>query len=122
MKLKSSYKYFWKVATLFLFCIKCSYMAKTKQIGVRFDADLLKAFQEDKIADSPQKALNFLTEFYRENRPSKIDFSEKFKNLPLSTKNKTQIKDLTQPTNQIKPQEQPKTNYSINTVPEEKKP
>lgn len=30
-----------------------------------------------------------------------------------------QVKDLTQPTNVAKPPEQPKTNYSINTLPKE---
>jgi hypothetical protein len=32
---------------------------------------------------------------------------------------KIRLKDLTQPTNVAKPPEQPKTNYSINTLPEE---
>lgn len=36
-------------------------------------------------------------------------------------KPKTQVKDLTKPTNEIKPAEQPKTNYTVNTA-EEKKP
>jgi len=47
-------------------------MAKTNPIGVRFDEDLLKSLEEDKLATSPQKALNFLTEFYR-NRRDKVD-------------------------------------------------
>jgi|SRR5882762_5854168 len=53
-------------------------MAKTNPIGVRFDKELLDVFEEDGIADSPQKALNYLTEFYRENRKNKVDFVKTF--------------------------------------------
>jgi len=52
-------------------------MAKGKPIGVRFDLDLLKALEDDKLADSPQKALNYLSEFYRANQ-ERIDFKKMF--------------------------------------------
>lgn len=42
----------------------------------------------------------------------------------MNVKNKesvrVEIKDLTKPTNQLKPKTQPKTNYSINTASEQK--
>lgn len=57
-------------------------MAKTKQIGVRFDQEMLDMMKEDNIADSPQKALNFLTEFYREHR-EKIDLKKIFEESKL---------------------------------------
>lgn len=40
-------------------------MAKTKPIGVRFDENLLEILKEKKIAETPQKALNFLTDLYK---------------------------------------------------------
>lgn len=43
-------------------------MAKSNPIGVRFDLDMLEQFKEAKIADSPQKALNFLADYYLKNR------------------------------------------------------
>lgn len=57
-------------------------MAKSKPIGVRFDLDLLQVFKDDKVAETPQAALNYLTEFYRTNR-ERIDFKEMFENSAL---------------------------------------
>lgn len=54
-------------------------MAKTNPIGVRFNPDLLLQLKEDKIADTPQKALNFLSNFYHENKKDKPDFVKAFK-------------------------------------------
>ena len=51
-------------------------MAKTNPIGVRFNPDLLLQLKEDGIADTPQKALNFLSDFYHQNRKDKPDFVE----------------------------------------------
>lgn len=55
-------------------------MAKTKPIGVRFDPFLLLALAQDHGANSPQKALNFLSGFYEQH---KKDLSEK-KTFPKS--------------------------------------
>lgn len=57
-------------------------MAKSKPIGVRFDLDLLQMFKDDKVAETPQAALNYLTEFYRTNR-ERIDFKAMFENSSL---------------------------------------
>lgn len=38
---------------------------KTKPIGVRFDPELLEELKNAGKADSPQKALNYLTDLYR---------------------------------------------------------
>ena len=57
-------------------------MAKSKPIGVRFDLDLLQVFKDDKVAETPQAALNYLTEFYRTNR-ERIDFKAMFENSTL---------------------------------------
>jgi len=48
---------------------------KTKPIGVRFDEDLLKVLEKDGVADSPQKALNFLTEFYWSHQAEQININ-----------------------------------------------
>lgn len=42
---------------------------KTKPFGVRFEEDLLK-----ELGKTPQQALNFLTQFYRDNKPNECDF------------------------------------------------
>ena len=39
---------------------------KTNPIGVRFNIELLEELKEKKIADSPQKALSFYEESYRQ--------------------------------------------------------
>lgn len=69
-------------------------MAKTKPIGVRFDKDLIEALKDDNIANSPQKVLNFLTEFYRESyKKDKLvsELNKSFFNSKLF-KNKTEQK------------------------------
>jgi len=38
---------------------------KTRQTGVRFDIDMLQEMKELQIALSPQRALNWLTSFYK---------------------------------------------------------
>jgi hypothetical protein len=81
-------------------------MAKTKPIGVRFSQDMLDIFKEEGIADSPQKALNFLTDFYNTERNK--DLVEKFKNSKLFKPRDTNVQNLT-----ILP---PQTNFSINTI------
>ena len=85
-------------------------MAKSNPIGVRFDLDLLLALSEDKIAETPQKVLNFLTEFYRENR-QKDNLKEVFENSKLFNK-----KEVAEPQNTLG-SEKPKSNISINTIP-----
>lgn len=42
-------------------------MAKTNPIGVRFDQDLLEKLKKEYGIISPQKALNFLSIYFRDN-------------------------------------------------------
>lgn len=96
-------------------------MAKTNPIGVRFDKDLLNALEEDKIADSPQKALNFLTHFYATHNPDKPDFVKLFKDSRLGKAEeaaKVNLKDLSKTTD-VKPVTSPKSrsNYTVDTIP-----
>jgi hypothetical protein len=69
-------------------------MAKTKPIGVRFDENMLEVFKEDGIADSPQKALNFLHSFYLENRKDKTDFTELFSKSKLFKNRSLQVNNV----------------------------
>src|SRR6185503_20596849 len=87
-------------------------MAKTKPIGVKFNEDMLENFKEDKIADSPQKALNFLYQFYIEHK-TKLDYEKLFKESKLFNKPKTEVTDLAKSA--------PETNYPIDIPPEMKK-
>ena len=43
-------------------------MAKTKPIGVRFDEDLLSVLKEDEKCETAQQSINFLSNFYRDNK------------------------------------------------------
>lgn len=90
-------------------------MAKTKPIGVRFDKDMLEVMKEDKIAETPQSALNFLSDFWNKKR-DKVNFTELFKESNLFKQ--SSVKDLTKQTNVVKPIEpigSEKTNYTVNT-------
>lgn len=80
-------------------------MAKTKPIGVRFDKEMLSDMKEKKIAETPQKALNHLTNIYNGN---------------ISEPKEIKIQDATKPTNVVKPitEKPPTTNYTINTLTE----
>lgn len=55
-------------------------MAKTKQVGVRFDEDLLKTVKEANLATSPQKALNLYERSYLELVELKVKINNETKN------------------------------------------
>lgn len=55
------------VATFAVTIKRCSYMAKTNPIGVRFDGNLLNTLKEASIATTPQKALNLYEKTYMES-------------------------------------------------------
>ena len=75
---------------------------KTKQIGVRFNAELLDKAILSGLAKSPQTALNVYEGIYAKS----IDVMQDVK-----------IQDATKPNKEAKSFKQPKTNFSINTVP-----
>jgi hypothetical protein len=86
-----------KVATF----VKSSYMAKTKQIGVRFDKILLDAVKEKHGDISPQRALNLYEDTYRKWAAGIFQVREE---------PKTKVVNLSQP--------QEKSNYTIDTKSE----
>lgn len=86
-------------------------MAKTNPIGVRFRQDVLDLLNANHKIDSPQKALVFMERFYCQHHKLALDVTQVLR---------TEVKDLTKPTNVLKPHEQAKTNYSVNTIPEQK--
>ena len=61
-------------------------MEKTKQIGVRFPKDLLKFMEEDGFANSPQKAIYFLSDFYFKNRANIIAYQKMMANTVIQVK------------------------------------
>lgn len=81
-------------------------MAKTKPIGVRFDQDLLSELKEQGVANTPQKALNYISEFYKKNRKDK----DWLLNYVKETHKKRQTKVIN-----LTPDPTP-TNYTINTT------
>lgn len=86
-------------------------MAKTNPIGVRFRQDVLDLLNTNHKIDSPQKALVFMERFYVQHHKLAQDITQVLR---------TEVKDLTKTTSVLKPQEQPKCNFSINTIPEQK--
>lgn len=80
----------------------CSYM-KTKQIGVRFDKDLLEYLKEKKIASTPQKALNEYETIYRKWVAGLFtEFENKIKSIPEPIEPpKTDIKEKIESTGLI---------------------
>lgn len=47
---------------------------KNKPVAVRFDLKLMEVLKEEEKIETPQQALNFLSQFWENNRPAKDDF------------------------------------------------
>jgi|SRR5882757_1195051 len=52
---------------------------KNKPVPVRFDLKLLEVLKEEEKIDTPQQALNFLANFWENNRPAKEGFASELK-------------------------------------------
>lgn len=52
---------------------------KNKPVPVRFDLKLLETLKEEEKIETPQQALNFLSNFWENNRPAKDGFAEELK-------------------------------------------
>lgn len=91
-------------------------MAKTKQVGVRFDQDMLDVLKEEGIASSPQKALNFLTLFYLEHR-NKDSVVELFANSSMFKKDVKNIFQKNVENKQIEGKNLIKENHEIPPMP-----
>jgi hypothetical protein len=49
---------------------------KNKPVPVRFDLKLLETLKEEEKIDTPQQALNFLAQFWENNRPAKGELTD----------------------------------------------
>jgi hypothetical protein len=58
---------------------------KNKPVPVRFDLKLLETLKEEEKIDTPQQALNFLSNFWENNRPAKEDFADGLKEVKKDT-------------------------------------
>jgi|SRR5882757_4299490 len=58
---------------------------KNKPVPVRFDLKLLETLKEEEKIETPQQALNFLSNFWENNRPAKDGFAEEFKDAKTVT-------------------------------------
>ena len=56
---------------------------KNKPVPVRFDLKLLEVLKEEEKIDTPQQALNFLTQFWESNRPAKDGFAVDLQNVKM---------------------------------------
>jgi hypothetical protein len=54
---------------------------KNKPVPVRFNVNLLEVLKEEEKIETPQQALNFLANFWENNRPAKEDFTKKFEDV-----------------------------------------
>lgn len=52
---------------------------KNKPVPVRFNLKVLETLKEEEKIDTPQQALNFLTNFWENNRPAKSGFEQELK-------------------------------------------
>jgi hypothetical protein len=58
---------------------------KNKPVPVRFNLKLLEVLKEEEKIDTPQQALNFLANFWENNRPAKDGFAAGLKEVGAST-------------------------------------
>lgn len=86
-------------------------MAKGKPIGVRFDVEMLAVLKEDEGIESPQKALNFLSCFWRDNRNGQAELKEALDKLAEITEKQTN-----------KPNPAPETKKTTESPKKEKEP
>src|SRR5688500_9464168 len=68
---------------------------KNKPVPVRFDLKLLELLKEEEKIDTPQKALNFLSAFWENNRPATNDPVNELKKLQPVTPAVKAAKDET---------------------------
>jgi hypothetical protein len=59
---------------------------KNKPVPVRFDLKLLEVLKEEEKIETPQQALNFLANFWENNRPAKEDFEKDLKQVKTEGK------------------------------------
>ncbi|MGO4292125.1 hypothetical protein [Chitinophaga sp. RAB17] len=52
---------------------------KNKPVAVRFDLKIMELLKEEEKIDTPQQALNFLSNFWENNRPATTDFAGEVK-------------------------------------------
>lgn len=96
----------YRVAT---FAATMKYMAKTKPIGVRFDEPLLSKFKEMGIS-SPQRALNFLEQWYINNIEKVVAFNKANSEVAESDRKETyDAKKTEEPINDEPPQKSVKS-------------
>lgn len=48
---------------------------KNKPVAVRFDLKIMELLKEEEKIETPQQALNFLSNFWENNRPATTDFT-----------------------------------------------
>lgn len=94
---------------------------RTSPTGIRFDIEKLSFISERENLETKQQVVDFLMENYWWDKKSEDKaLSAPIKHIPPSKREVVEqvVKDFTKPTNQIKPQEQPKSNFTIDTRPQ----
>lgn len=86
---------------------------KSTPSGIRFDLEKLAFIQKRENVPTKQKVVDFLlNKYWWENKLPHVTAKEV---PPMELK--AGFQDLTKPTNEIKPYEQPKTNYEVKMPP-----
>lgn len=65
---------------------------KNKPVAVRFDLKLMDTLKEEEKIETPQQALNFLANFWENNRPAKEGFAENLKEAAIAEPKLTEPK------------------------------
>lgn len=52
---------------------------KNKPVSVRFDLKIMELLKEEQKIETPQQALNFLSQFWENNRPATTDLTNEVK-------------------------------------------
>lgn len=69
----------------FAYICPCMAKEKNKPVPVRFNLKLLEVLKEEEKIETPQQALNFLSDFWENNRPAKEGFASELGETKSST-------------------------------------
>jgi len=88
---------------------------RTTPTGIRFDLEKLSFILANEKLETRQGVVDFLMDSYWWK--NKSPFDAPVKHIPPSKREVVEqvVKDLTKPTNEVKPKEQPKSNFTIDT-------
>lgn len=94
---------------------------RTTPTGIRFDLEKLSFILANEKLGTRQGVVDFLMDSYWWKNKPQFEPTSSVKHIPPSKMEVVEqvVKDLTKPTNEVKPKEQPKSNFTIDTRPKD---